>query len=285
MLNSLRSLCRYAVATYLLTAVVLKAVAGPSGSIRLGEVSMPHSFAAAMSQVEFATAFGLIALRQSRIVYVAALILFALLSGASLLLAQSGASACGCFGDVRVSPWTTLALDLAAILLLMISWPSPMTERLRVTYPPLLLYSSIAALIGLQEWAKAPVDGVVRSAGEKEVLLQPQDWIGKKLPIYDSLQSRNFDLTKLAIGYWDVVLYRDNCPTCSAVIKRYTATQNRDLRTVFIRAHGSDRGPYNDLMRLESDVWLQSGIDWFFRAPLLVHLQEGVVVDISYPEE
>jgi hypothetical protein len=50
---------------------------------------------------------------------------FVALAAASIALLLFGVPSCGCFGSARVSPWLTLACDMAAIAALAVTRPIP----------------------------------------------------------------------------------------------------------------------------------------------------------------
>lgn len=56
--------------------------------------------------------------------WLAACCTFLAFAGVSAFLASTGVSACGCLGVVRSSPWTALAIDLAALTLLAATRPN-----------------------------------------------------------------------------------------------------------------------------------------------------------------
>ena len=56
--------------------------------------------------------------------WTAALVLFGGLAGVSGWEAAAGEASCGCFGNIHVSPWITLALDAGAIVALLLTRPA-----------------------------------------------------------------------------------------------------------------------------------------------------------------
>jgi hypothetical protein len=83
--------------------------------------------------------------------WIAALLAFLCFAGASLYLGWIGQGSCGCFGNlVPVSPWYTLAGDLAAVALLLLSRPP--LKRPDATLAPVVqgwLRSVLSGLLGV----------------------------------------------------------------------------------------------------------------------------------------
>lgn len=55
--------------------------------------------------------------------WLAGLVLFTILAAVSVYLIAAGQKSCGCFGQVEVSPWASLALDLACVAALLLARP------------------------------------------------------------------------------------------------------------------------------------------------------------------
>jgi hypothetical protein len=83
----------------------------------------------------------------TRAAWVAALVFFGLLSAASLYLALEGQRSCGCFGRVEVSPWTTLGLDIAAVVALVVWRPALRQATTAIGSMPYALKTALSASV------------------------------------------------------------------------------------------------------------------------------------------
>jgi hypothetical protein len=76
----------------------------------------------------------------------ATLMAFGLFAVISLARAVSGEASCGCLGALRVSPWVTLAFDLACVALLLTVKPGPVMEEAGWQGAVLLAGASVLAV-------------------------------------------------------------------------------------------------------------------------------------------
>jgi hypothetical protein len=92
---------------------------------------------------------------------------FAGLAASSLFQGLAGKCSCGCFGSLSVSPWFTLAFDLAAIAALFGS-RSPGEAQAKIPYHPMhwLGMATIALLIGVAGWRQADLVDLVGTVTE-----------------------------------------------------------------------------------------------------------------------
>jgi hypothetical protein len=208
---------RWVVGLVLITAAVLKAVeiiANPTVALATGRWLLPL-------QIGIELAIGLVALsglywRQLR--WLAA-VLFAGFAAYSLYLATTGATSCGCFGPVRIHPWWTFSLDLAILLGLLASLFArvPLLAARRYTLNPCesalaapaqlpderkqcgvahhrmliiagmtVLIVTVALLVRYIESRTATAEGIL-ATDTGLVLLEPEKWVGQKLPIADDI--------------------------------------------------------------------------------------------------
>jgi len=215
------------------------------------------------------------------------ILLFTAFASYSLYLALRGAASCGCFGPVRINPWWTFGLDLAvAIGLLVSTWvsrtpgtasicspnaPQGLTSptRIRTTVALLgLAIICIAILLRYSDRRVAFANSASYSAGDL-VVLEPENWVGQRLPIADSLD------IDLSAGNWTVLLHRHDCPVCREQVPRYEmrATAGEQIAIVEVPPYGEipDHKTQGLHGRLKSDR------DWFVQTPVEILLHDGVV--------
>lgn len=151
------------------------------------------------------------------------LITFGFFALFSLNTALHGQNSCGCFGRVPINPWYTALLDLAAVLALAIFRPTNVHAKspCRKWRQMLLIATGIlgSGLLAAAAAQSKPADlgdgGVITGPGL--VLLDPQSWVGKPLPILPYIDIEE----DLSVGSWILVLVHDDCPKCREVLPRY----------------------------------------------------------------
>lgn len=137
-----RQLQRAAAGVVLVAAVFLK-LRAPSAET-VGEslaVFAPQVRQAGLA-AEAVVGLWLVSGYAARGAWLAGLVLFSTLAGASGYLAAVGQADCGCFGRMKVSPWVSLAVDAACLVLLLIGRPP--TGRLGA-WPTLSIYCGFVA--------------------------------------------------------------------------------------------------------------------------------------------
>jgi hypothetical protein len=127
--------------------------------------------------------------RQTRKVAIA---LFLVYLAVSFYYAISGKASCGCFGDVPLHPWLTAAMD-AVVVFALVRWqPHVACERgqnhrlgrlivISVSSGILLVMVALTATLFPVKQARIDEDGAIN--GQGVVLLEPQMWVGKRLPL------------------------------------------------------------------------------------------------------
>ena len=222
-----------------------------------------------------------------------------------------GASSCGCFGAVEVSPWVTLVMDVTFLLgLLILGRREPrlaMTRDLptsKVLIAGVWSLFSVVLAFGLP--APAPnLDGGSDSgsAGNGNSVGPPlpadgyympqyQDWIGRPFHELDVASwSRNLP-DDLIFGSQYVIFYRKDCEHCHELMElHFSGSLEQPTTAIAVpERHGF---PTENLQPFDCPecrlAELPAGIDWFLQTPVLVRLAEGVVecaaeVDATAPE-
>jgi hypothetical protein len=219
-----------------------------------------------------------------------ALLLFTTFAGYSIYLALTGAASCGCFGALHVNPWWTFTLDSLIVLGLLTS--ASVARRsvdkkresseawLFMRFPP--YRHAVAILMGVavittvllfryQRQRTVLAKGLLTSVGDL-VILEPQKWIGQKLPIAQSL---DIDLSK---GEWVVLLHRHDCPVCQKAIPQYEQFALAGTTVALIEVP-----PFGDPAHRESACHygrLKDGDEWFVQTPVEIRLQDGIVTEV-----
>jgi hypothetical protein len=218
-----------------------------------------------------------------------------------------GASSCGCFGAVKVSPWVTLVTDvtfLFGILVLgrreprLALTPNLPTSRVMVAGVWSLLIVVVA--FGLPVRAPAEDDGsaVAESVNapalpaEGYYMPQYQDWIGRQFHALDLAAWTSNLPDDIDFGLQYVVFFRKDCEHCHELMElHFSGSLEQPVTAIAVPER--DGFPTENLQpfvcpecRLSE---LPPGIDWFFQTPVLVRLADGVVecaaeVEATAPE-
>jgi hypothetical protein len=222
-----------------------------------------------------------------------------------------GASSCGCFGAVKVSPWVTIVTDVTFLLgLLVLGRQEPrlaMTRDLptsKVLIAGVWSLLSVVVAFGLSAPAATVHDG--SDGGSAEVgsggapalpadgyyMPQYKDWIGRPFQELDVASWASNLPDDLDFGPQYVIFYRKDCEHCHELMALYFSGSLERLTTAIAvpERHGF---PTENLQPFDCPecrlAELPAGIDWFLQTPVLVRLAGGVVecaseVDGTAPE-
>lgn len=214
-------------------------------------------------------------------------LLFSGFAAYSLYLAVNGAASCGCFGPVIVSPWWTFAIDLAVVVGLAVS-----VFRDRRVSTELLYARSIRFLGTKRKMIVAAIPVAVLctlfleraidrrtavahdlSATDGLAVLEPDQWIGKQLPIAEFIDA------DISSGDWTAVLHRHDCPVCQEALPHYEELGSMGQRVALIEVP-----PYGHSHSLGSACLccrLKDEREWFVQTPIQIQLRNGVVVSVT----
>ncbi len=167
----------FLVAGVLTFAIVMKVAGGSVKPEPFGLLS-PAVKTVAL-QVEILVALWLLTGWARQTARLAAVTLFVLLAIASLMLAVSGVSDCGCFGAVAVNPWLTLALDVGCVTLLLVTQPQGWVRNLRVSSPIVCGLGLLALLAVAVVGSSTGQSALARFRGEGLQLVNPVENIGE----------------------------------------------------------------------------------------------------------
>ncbi len=222
-----------------------------------------------------------------------------------------GASSCGCFGAVKVSPWVTLVTDvtfLSGLLFLGRQEPRLAMTRDLPTSKVLIagVWSLLSVVLAFGLPAPAPTvdggseSGLVESAShaipplpaDGYYMPQYRDWIGWPFLELDvALWTRNLP-DDIALGPQYVIFFRKDCEHCHELMElHFSGSLERTVTAIAVPER--DGFPTENLQPFDCPecrlAELPAGIDWFLQTPVLVRLADGVVecaaeVDGTAPE-
>lgn len=205
-----------------------------------------------------------------------------------------GASSCGCFGAVAVSPWVTLVIDGG--LLIGLWYFGGKAASLRVsgilpTIPIVIagLWVVLSFMVGFAVGGTANGDGVSDENGVSAAAPLPAD--GFYLPQYDAWVGQRW--SDLDVSNWIegalpgqiegveyLLFYRKDCEHCHELMEAWFSGA-LFAPTVAISIPDRAGYPTENLQAFSCPecalAELPAGIDWFFQTPVLVRLEDGVV--------
>lgn len=263
-------------------------------------------------EFQLGLAFWLMSGIQSRRAHLVGIITFAMFAIYNLLLLVEGQRSCGCFGNLEVSPWFTLGLDVVAVIAL---YGSLLTMRLgpvsRELGPPMrsdtggqeetpdaplssysqarggavwfLLFLVAALTSGYATFAFRNTgleeDDQLLKAG-RTVLLEPEKWqTGKPFPLFRWIDNSE----PLRTGSWVVILFKHDCLHCQQEIPQLIEEfDSRGARVALLEL--PPHGPF-PLSRLPLMLKLKDEIDWFCQVPVICELANGNVVRVRRDPE
>ena len=206
----------------------------------------------------------------------------------ALFLAIAGLDSCGCFGVVPIHPWWTFVIDVTVLVGLL--WDTRRTRRSmgavksmdKLPFPGHLMLAGIVAVsFGVAVTLAWHVSAQPASSNEglqvvgDLTILEPADWVGKPLPISDSID------IDVSLGVWGVLLHRHDCPKCQEVMPEYerlaSKWQSTGIAFVEVPPHADQREKLAHVAcgRLTDDR------EWFTETPVEIQLEDGIVVNAS----
>jgi len=211
-----------------------------------------------------------------------------------------GASSCGCFGAVAISPWVTLVTDVTFFLGLAVLGRREPRLELTANLPTWrVLAAGLWGLAGvvLAFGLRAPLQPVpVAEAGDATAeTAAPLPADGYYLPDYQTWQGRPF--TELDVAQWVlglpgdiasgsqyVIFYRKDCEHCHELMELYfSASLARPTTAIAVPERaGFPTENVQPFPCVECRVAeLPAGVDWFLQTPVLVRLFDGIVECVS----
>ncbi len=201
--------------------------------------------------------------------------------------AVQGEASCGCFGVVTVSPWITLVMDILAVSALVSLrrsfWQSLPAARMRLRFAAGclgLVALGAPAAVAAMSFKAAIIDPAGQIIGTgKWILLEPETWTGKKLPILRYLHMDRAE--ELSKGNWAVILYRHDCPHCREELGKMRAslkgTEPPRMAFVELPPYGSGRAAFLPEGKNLFFGKLDESKSWLVETPVMLSLDGGIV--------
>jgi hypothetical protein len=288
---------RFTAAWLLIFAAILKAIQ-LLNEVAVGVVGRASAFVRT-SQIVIEITLAVLLLSnayQGRLRRITAIV-FVGFAAYSLSLALHGSKSCGCFGDLKVDPWSTFAIDSIVALGLVVpihslaflrsGTASPIraqsqlwcaTKRLGergVALATIVIISTLA--YGLHANHLEIFAGNILEMEKPVTILEPDKWIGKALPILDDI-----DIT-LPSGDCTVVLHRHDCPACQEALPKYERLAALGKNVALI-----ELPPYGPVPTTGACLsgHLAGDRKWFVRTPVEIIVLDGIVKSVNQdPEE
>jgi methylamine utilization protein MauE len=138
---------------------------------------------------------------------------FAAFACIALTKAMGGETSCGCFGRLTISPWYTLAFDIAALAALRAFRPPPS--------PPRTIRSDPRRFVRCVTWLALATVGLGWAALSGDpaghIIIEPRTWVGRRLPLLERIDIGE----RLLRGDWILVFYHRGCGRCRETIPEY----------------------------------------------------------------
>ena len=226
--------------------------------------------------------------------WMVAVLSFGLFIAVTLQKGLIGAESCGCFGRVKVNPWITLlAIDIPLFLGLVIFRPKGL-KFLPPPWPPKGHFFGVAIPTFIVIGVIMPVLIFYKPPDktDKYEVVRPNEWIGKE-PLGEKQVSKEWSMLKyidiadsLRSNIAIVVFYSTACDACHDAIPLYDQMSrdmagNRDsIRFAFIEVppYASEQDSFVPVDTPCLRGRLDSSKDWYIQTPLVVVVQDGLVV-------
>ena len=222
-----------------------------------------------------------------RFAWVASLAMFAAFSAVTATRYFHGEASCGCFGSVSVPPQYTFFLDVTIVAMLAILrpqggtwWPFTQWRRFLIAGAiavPLVVLSAIPVL--RFSWARGTNAAAIDS-GDNTVLLEPETWVGQPLPIAGHVDIA-MDLQQ---GEWLVVLVKEGCSGCAALVPELSAKVKALAPGKAARVALIHLPPQKEPGEFAGKEFLHGRLyttrEWFVQTPTVLRLKGGIVTDV-----
>ena len=219
-----------------------------------------------------------------------ALILFSTFATYSFLKLLRGDLSCGCFGNARVTPAVSLAIDVAALgLLLASSCPSSSVvaasaltrQSLHRSFSLFCRLPAFCIVFGI-------AFGIIAAFGLTESGFSPQPldpfkFIGKNLP-FDNIDVGN----QLSKGKWIVLFFHHDCSKCSETMARLQRQLSNYQQMPGVSNESVafiEMPPYG---QLQEEIYIpaligyvQTTSNWNLSTPSIFHIANGIVQSVE----
>ncbi len=278
---------RWIAGILLVGAAVLKTVELVTDSTVVATAPFGATFLAVQIGIEFTIGLVVLLGVYWRMLRWLVSVLFFFFAAYSFYLALGGAASCGCFGPVHINPWWTFIVDFTIFVGLLIAslrndrvisltlmpgsaigWLSANRHKLSAG----ALAVGVIATTLLVRYVSHPAavaEGITSTAGGL-VVLEPEKWIGKTLPIAEFIDGN------LSSGEWTAVLHRHDCPVCLGALPRYEELASTGKPVALIEVP-----PYGESLSTNSACLccrLNDVREWFVQTPTEIQLRDGIVL-------
>lgn len=249
-------------------------------------------FLSGLIQIELAVGVALVSGIHWTLFRRLAIVLFATFVLVTAWKVVRGDSTCGCFGPVDVSPVVTLAVDVVALILLVVWRPPPQLEAAASPArgrPLVLMAWIVVAGVTLAATLLSPAPRRLGLEAEGDagdfVVVEPEQWVGRPCPLLPYIESD----VDMANGTWTVVLYHEDCPKCIRMVQTLGEEVHEGKvkgAVLLVRVPPYSRTPSSPTQggsRLFNYGTLRLGRRWFVQAPATFCLDKGIVVDCALP--
>lgn len=284
------TLIRIVVALLLLVSAILKSWSPEESIALIANYQIPSLAIVAFVQFEILLAGLLLSGIWQRWVFGLTLFVFIGFAGVSCYRAVSGFESCGCFGSVKVNPWITFSMDLAVVAALAWRTSKATLSQIKPTQLAILglIYLGVALPCSFRLIANAErtTTGTHSQSGDL-VILEPETWAGKPLPILDQISPA----VDLKTGDWIVLLYHHDCGKCQESVPLYEqlhaeSVASGDAKQILLIEvpNFAASGPQHAGENQPGDIQhahLPDDREWFVTAPIEVQIQSGLVTSAS----
>jgi len=284
---------RFAMATILLTAAVLKAWQLATVPV-LGEgILNTRWFNIFVVQFELLFGIWLLLGLLPKLTWLASVACFLVFSAVSLYLILLGEESCGCFGKIETSPVFTMTLDLVIVGCLLFCRPSSrlfaghfpkldmVTLDKRKVLAVLTIWLVLATLatfwmLSLQQWEHPLGTELKGFDGRRLIILEPEKWIDQELPLFPYfVEPHEGDLLKQ--GKWKLILVHIICEKCQEMLADLETNATENIAIAVIPARSGEQMPEIPFPTFV----LNDTIDWFAETPRVIELSEGICVAVE----
>lgn len=199
----------------------------------------------------------------------------------------AGESSCGCFGNIQIPPLIMLTVDVLAFMALFVTRPAPAATTpgggiRKLAVSAVAAAAIVTATVGVLRYrpARLTADGLVRGE-DVNVLLEPETWIGSRLPLAGHLDVHE----PLLRGRWTAVMYHHNCRECVGLIDglaRKAAEEGIAAGVVLIEVppYGQSAWKHDPAGVGFLRARLDASRNWFVATPTVLELDGGVVTRV-----
>lgn len=229
------------------------------------------------------------------------LVFFSVLACLSLYMGINGQQSCGCFGTkLPVHPWYTAVLDSGAVAALLFWQPiadhnAGQCARFRGTAKTIVGAVFLLGIVGVATAAYAHLAGYLAPDGvlfgdDQVVMLQPEKWVGKSLPLMAYIETAGVPAEDLRTGEWLLLLVHSDCSKCREVLPRFEQlAKDRVAHGFPARVVVIDLPPYDASKPFPATplkTFCQRGSltpqrEWFAKTSALIKMVDGMVIEVD----